>query len=716
MSTSPWAGPVAWILALAAGLLVLQPPSIPESPQPGDFSTERALQDLAWIAAQPHPTGSAENRAVRDALVLHLEALSLKPAVIEDAVLLPWGNERLRGARVANILTRIPGTDRTGTVLLAAHYDSVPTGAGAGDDAAAVAAMLEVARLLVAEPVRNDVLLLLSDAEELGLLGAQAFVRDSALVNEIDVVVNYEGRGGGGPSLLFETSDDNAWLIDEFATAPHPAGNSMAYEVYRRLPNDTDFSVFRRAGMEGLNFGFIDRFPHYHAAIDTPELLDSRSLQHHGEGMLSLARALGERDFGAEKGSGNAVFFNIPGMMVRYPGGLALPLALLASLVAVVRMRRSAVAGAVSALVSVMLAGGVGLGLALLLQRFHPGMSQLTLPTLYDDLPWRVAIAAISLLTVAGFRSATLRWSDLEGMWAGSRLLWALLAIGCAVEAPGASYLFTWPLLAAAVVPLRWAGVAGAVAVFFCVPTADQLLIALGLHGAPVSGVLYGLVGLLLVVERPRSLAASSAAVFIFSAVLGVLPSTPDEETPTHESLVFLQEPDGAWWLAKSESDWNRALLDGATTQLHQGDRSVHLLGDLLQAPAERQGIAPPIFRIRSDITTAERRWVRGTVLGKRGGCSLTIRIEDTARLTSLTLDGQPISLVGGPLTLHYFAPLRTGVPMGLEIEGAAPLTVHISEETFTLPDTVVRSTGSIPVPWGFGTTDATIVTAKLSL
>ncbi|MDG1479225.1 MAG: M20/M25/M40 family metallo-hydrolase [Myxococcota bacterium] len=715
MSTTQWAGPVAWAAALWAGFVVFQPPTIPETPSPGSFSADNARPILARVAAAPHPTGSAENAAVRDFLVEALREHALEPEVVSESVIVPWGSQRARGARVENIIARVPGRDSTGTVLLAAHYDSVPTGPGAGDDAVAVAAMVEVARLLAEQPVRNDILLLLTDAEELGLLGARAFVQDEDLLSEIAVVANFEARGGGGPSLLFETSDDNAWLIDAFSTAPNPAGNSMAYEVYRRMPNDTDFSVFRRAGLDGLNFGFIDRFPQYHAAIDTLEQLDERSLQHHGEGMLTLARALGDHDFTQEKQMGNAVFFSLPGVMIRYSSGLALPLALLGGLLAVGRLRKSAAAGAVFSLISVGLAGAVGLGIVAALQAYHPGMAGIRHPTMYDDIPWRIAIAAASLLGAVGFRAATMRWSDVEGMWAGGRLIWAVLAVACAVEAPGASYLLTWPLIAASAVPKRWAGPAGAVAVYFCAPTADQLFIALGLHGAPVAGAIVGLMGLLLVSERPRFLAAGAGAVFLMSAVLGSMPSAPSVEEPTHESLAYLQQDGEAVWLASEVAPWSAEYLSSAREMPGRDRRNIMLRGGFFEADAESLSLTRPILRTRSTIAAADRHWVRGTIYGKRDGCALTVRIDDTSRVVSFKIDGVVVETANG-LTLSYFASLRKGVELDIEILGTEPLSVFVSEQTFSLPESVQRSETSIPVPWGFGVTDSSIVTTEMKL
>ena len=103
---------------------------------------------------------------------------------------------------VTNIVgARIPGTDSSSAIALNAHYDSGPAGPGASDCGSCVAAVLESARAVRAGgPLQNDVLLIFSDAEENGDLGAAAFAEQSPLMRDIDVVLNWETAGGHGAS------------------------------------------------------------------------------------------------------------------------------------------------------------------------------------------------------------------------------------------------------------------------------------------------------------------------------------------------------------------------------------------------------------------------------------------------------------------------------------------------------------------------------------
>ena len=74
---------------------------------------------------------------------------------------------------------------------------------------------------------------------------------------------------------MFETNDQNGWVVEALADfAPVPFGYSLAFEVYQRMPNDTDFSPFRDAGVQGMNFAGIDNAHVYHQENDTPDNLD----------------------------------------------------------------------------------------------------------------------------------------------------------------------------------------------------------------------------------------------------------------------------------------------------------------------------------------------------------------------------------------------------------------------------------------------------------
>ncbi|MFP3939256.1 MAG: M20/M25/M40 family metallo-hydrolase [Thermoanaerobaculia bacterium] len=281
----------AW-LAVA---LVDAPEPVPATAPEAVFSAERALPHVEALAGGPRPIGTEAHARARRSIQERLRTLGLEPIVQVATGRSRWG--RAFGT-VRNVLVRLPGTESAGegpAVLLMAHYDSVPQSPGASDDAVGVAVLLETLRALRAgPPLRHDVIALFSDGEEAGLLGAEAFVHDHPWAEDVALVLNFEARGTRGPALMFETGGGNRWVVERFAGAPHPVAASYSYEVYRRLPNDTDFSIFRGRGVPGLNFAHIHGPVGYHTARDTVERLDPASLQHHGANALALARAFGD--------------------------------------------------------------------------------------------------------------------------------------------------------------------------------------------------------------------------------------------------------------------------------------------------------------------------------------------------------------------------------------------------------------------------------------
>ena len=198
-----------------------------------------------------------------------------------------------QSARIENLLAIIPGRDpRLKGVLFTAHYDSAPHSRGAADDGAGVATLLEATRALRAGPqLKRNVYLLFADAEEVGLLGALAFVKEHPLARDIGFVVNFEARGTGGPELMYHPSPHNGALLRAFARcARYPHANSLISRLSRVLPNDADTSIYERSGYPVLGFAFAEGLENYHGYSDSFDNLDIHSLAHAGTLTLDLAR------------------------------------------------------------------------------------------------------------------------------------------------------------------------------------------------------------------------------------------------------------------------------------------------------------------------------------------------------------------------------------------------------------------------------------------
>ncbi|MCI4067109.1 M28 family peptidase, partial [Micromonospora sp. R77] len=475
------------------------------------------------IAARPHVAGSPANDQVREHLVGVLRGLGLETEV-QDTVAPEAG--QLSGAaggatvaRVRNVVARVPGTAPTGRVFLVAHYDSVQSGPGGNDDAAGTSTILEVARALTAGPrPRNDIVLVLTDAEEACLCGAAAFAQSHPLAADGGVVLNLEARGSTGPVIMFETSRDNAKLVDVFGrAAPHPVGTSFAVEIYRALPNDTDFTAFLDKDFVGLNSAYIDGGAVYHTPLDTPAAMDRRSLQMHGDNALGLAREFGRTDLKALRSDHDATYFPVPGGLVRYPGWLTLPLALLAVAAVgvlgwLLRRRDRATAGRLAAGVGLALVPVVAapLGAWLLwtaITTARPGYAELLDP--YRPTWYRLAVVALAATILFTWYALTRRRFGPAALAFGGLVWLALFGVLLAVLVPGGAYLTTLPALAGALAglaalttrldgpwPVLAVTLAGAVAVLILLPTVVLLFPALGMAMGGVAALFAVLLGL----------------------------------------------------------------------------------------------------------------------------------------------------------------------------------------------------------------------------
>jgi hypothetical protein len=400
------------------------------------------MQHLKVIAQGPHPVGSVEHAAVANYLHSQLRELGVS-AEVQDTT----------GA--TNILARLQGRTQGKAVLLVGHYDTVPMSPGASDDGSAIAAMLETLRALEAgAPLKNDVIFLFSDGEEVGSAGAKAFVYRHPWAKEVAVVLNFEARGTSGPAILFETSNENGWLIAQFATAAvHPVANSLSYEIYRMLPHDTDLTIFKEAGYAGLNFAFINDSQHYHTAFDNLANIDQNSLQHQGSYALALTRHLGNSNLENVRAP-DYIYFDLIGItLIRYSEKWVKPLAALILILFVGTMSIGARKGVLTgrgalvgfgAVLAIMI--GTVLSITLLWWVINALRSQPTAAGSSADFD--IAIYAVAATAVASVLYVVFcRQISVSNLMAGGLIWWLLGMILTSVYLQGGSYLFSWPLL-----------------------------------------------------------------------------------------------------------------------------------------------------------------------------------------------------------------------------------------------------------------------------
>jgi hypothetical protein len=463
----------ALFLTVVFGLTLAWAASRPPSPRSADapatvFSAERAMADVRVIAREPHPVGSPENARVRDHLLGRLRGMGLEAEVRPGKI--AAGDDAT--VRVENVLGRLRGTNAAApALLLMAHYDSVPRSPGAADDAAGVAAILETVRAFRAAGARpaRDVVVLLTDGEEAGLLGARAFFAGDAEYPQpgvpqrpadpeaarIGTVLNFEARGAAGRTYLFETGPNNAGLIEAFGRAvASPSASSLARFVYDRMPNGTDFTIPKRLGIPGLNFAFIADEAAYHTPLATPARLDQGSLQHMGDQALAMLTDLASRP-APPLATSDAVYADLFGLiLVAYPawgGWIVLAAAAVLLLVAGWRARgaerpvRGMASGALRLLLGTLLAGLLLHFARRLLSTAEEGLYRAELLAHPGLLMMGVGvIIGVSILAVwSGRRSPAVEL--------GALALGLAMAIMLQALAPETAFIVAWPVLLGAI-------------------------------------------------------------------------------------------------------------------------------------------------------------------------------------------------------------------------------------------------------------------------
>ena len=461
------------LLAMATGLLVFRMPDVkPATTSLREFSAARAVKHVEAIAQYPHPIGSSEIEQVRDYIVSELVGMGISPEVQETTVPDYFGTNNNEPVDIRNIFAVLPGANPTGSVLMAAHYDTVPLSPGANDDSSGVATLLETARSLTAtSPLRNDVIVLFTDAEEPGQFryGARFFVANYESTDDVRLVLNFEALGHTGPSIMFETAPGNSWLIEGLTQgAPDPVAFSFMSDLYRLVAKGgTDFAAFEEAGINGLNFAYSFERTVYHTSLDNIESLDQRSLQHHGDYAFSLVRHFGDLDLSQISSSteGDSIYHSIPGSItVRYPASWGIPLVLITGALLVwlivVALRKGFITTRNILLVSTVLTAeliAVTIVLTLAwwgIDEIHLAFGKVIEPT-YKAHVLFVAFLVLAVAMMIALRAMLHKRLDSLSMALGAVLFWWMLALAAGFCLPGFNIILVWPPLFS-LLPLGW--------------------------------------------------------------------------------------------------------------------------------------------------------------------------------------------------------------------------------------------------------------------
>ncbi len=716
------------LLTVALTLWLERPhPVVPQSAPMTEYSGERAMALLNRFLAEnsPHAVGSEQNREIKYRIQAWLDAQG-----IEHEEQQGWGctAKWQSCAYVENIIATIPGELEGPYVAMMAHYDSVPNAVGAGDDMAGVVAVLETAR--AAQEVgnfRHPIMLIITDGEETGLHGAAAFFDRHPLAASIGVLLNVEGSGTRGASMVLRTSMANAWYMNLFAAnASQPMGSSLANEVFKRMPNDTDFSVSMAADIPGIDFSFAGERNHYHTPNDNPENLDPRTVQHHGDNLFPLVLELANANLSAQH-EGDVAYLNSSGIWLQWPVEwnpviflLAGVLLFLASLQARVGIIKRTVAATVIPL-SLLLAGGLLVQLCMALLSAIDG-ANVAWPA--HQWPRRLVMVFSMLLPALLVGRWLAQRMSLEtllvGGWSG---LW-LLTLPLLLIMPDAAAVFLPQLLLASTMLALASRVSG--------PSAMQAGLRLGTVAAAALFLIpallmeqtqgYGLVvtiwpwiGFFTICSLgfyrgPALLPAVvvSAASLLVGLVAAIALPIYSEYRPQHVNILYLEDTDAstAIFHLETEGDAPATMLDASNfspepTQVVPWSEAPVPYA----APVTTARLPAPTLDVENSHKLAIGREVTLRLSSRRNAWRIRLYLPESAELRGATVDGAPMPLPGGKsgesqqyTGLLFYGTQNRDALVTLTLGSSDPVTGFLADTSSRMPEVARKLVSARPV------------------
>src|SRR5829696_511570 len=680
---------MAALLVIAIASVLGMAPTAPARPDASAevFSATRAMTHISAISDEPRPVGSAHHGESKAYLLDQLASLGWQADGQESVGMFDFGGDGSQNiGAVANVIATKPGTAPTGTVMLTAHYDTVVGSPGAADDGIGVGVLLETARALsTTDAPRNSVMILLTDAEEVGLLGAEAFVRERAEALGTTVVLNHEARGAGGAPLTFRMSSPNSELIEILAGAPGAFADSSSEASFEALPNDSDFTPFEQAGLYGYDTGIMADGAYYHSPLDDPAHLSAASLQQMGETTLALTRELAGMDLAAIGRGEEEIVTSLPWGLLWYPQSVEIPLAigalvLTTVLVWVLRRRgtltlpRVAVS-AVASVVVLVVAGAASYAVWRLALLIDPAQVSAVVGEPYRSVLYRFAMLLAGLAAVLSLFPLVRRRLGAVGLTVGMVFVLALAGVLLAFTLPGVSGSVVQPTLvvaagAAIAVLLPERRAAARAGVYLLALAVAAIMLGpgvwigfdIGLNAGPLSAVLLAMFATLalplieaawplpddMVPRRRTRIAAVPALVVVSTVALlatGVVANREGATDVRQEAVAYSVDADTkrAQWASSAvpAGEWSRSMLSEPALPLE--DAFPWLPGSALwHGPAPTAELSAPAVTVLRDVTRDGARELTLRLSSRRDASTLGLWVDaGSATVRSATVAGR---------------------------------------------------------------------------
>ena len=730
------------------------------------FSTERALISLKEITKAPHYIGTKEHARVRNYLIGQLEELGLETQVQEGFVI----NQKWKSLdKPKNIIAKIKGSENGKSLLLLSHYDSALTPSfGASDAGSGVVTILETLRAYKAsgKKPKNDIIVLFTDAEEVGLDGARLFVNNHPWAKNVGIALNFEARGSGGPSnMIVETNGGNKNLIKAFmeADVKFPVASSLMYSIYKMLPNDTDSTVLREgADIDGFFFAFIDDHYDYHTANDTYDNLDVNTLQHQGEYLLPLVHYFGDSDLNQLKSLDDHVYINLPFFkMVSYPFTWVFPMLLVAIIIFIVliiyglRKRvltgNGVVRGFIPFTLAMIFCGILGFYGWKLILLMYPQYQEIQQGFTYNGHTYISFFVLLSLGVLFGIYYKFSKKINVANLLIAPLIFWILINIGVAIYLKGAAFfiipvflglLSLWILIRKDRPNLILLTIIGSIAIFIFAPLVQFFPVGLGLKMLVGSCLFTALLfGILLPVIGFYKLKKVLAMLFVIVASLFFIKAhlssnfSPNRQKPN--SLVYYHDADNNknYWATYDQEldDWTKEYLgdspEPASSYISYASGSKYAKGYKFANVAPNKNI--PIFKtvLHKDTVINQYKEVSFTIFPQRAVNQISLYTADEANFKSLSFNGQFFPLnnnltnaaqkIKSKELVRYYVSDKDSLVVSYQVSKNQNVSFTVLEYSYDLlnhPEFTINKRADYMMPKPFIVTDAIIIKKELNM
>ena len=713
------------------------------------FSTDRALEHVKELSKEPHAVGFPGHERVKSYIISELKKMGLETTTQEGYTAGDWGNL----SKATNILARIKGTSNRKALLLLSHYDSSPHSSyGASDAGSGVATILEGVRAFLSanKTPKNDIIILITDAEELGLNGADLFVKNHPWAKDVGLALNFEARGSGGPSyMLIETNRGNGTFTK--ASPKYPVANSLAYSIYKMLPNDTDLTVFREDGdIEGFNFAFIDDHYDYHTALDTYERLDRNTLAHQGSYLMPLLRYFSDADLNNLKSLNDYVYFNMPFFkLVSYPFEWIWPMFGIAVLAFVLLLftgfkkgklnTKDIFKGFVPILITLIVNGVAGYFCWNIITWWYPGFKDILHGFTYNGHTYIIVYVMFSLF-VCFYTYNKFRKTNTPNLLVAPIFIWLLICGLVAAYLKGAAFFIVplFGLLAAFLVTINQEKPNPFLMVFLALPAVliyspfiNMFPVGLGLKMMVAATVFTTLLFFLVLpffgqLKTKGRLAYLFLFLFFAFGITSHIQSDFNEERPKPSSLLYIfnADTDSTHWATYDNVliDWNDQFLGDEKRKPETETISSKYRTNLnYVADAPKKDIPLPYIDTVLDTIIGDNRMIELCITPKRDVNRLEVFTNpidmksakvNQIELSSYFLQNRRSKLVTHYITNNDFTELQLEFPKDSVLE----LTLYeASNNLLTHPDFSIpeRPKNSIPMPFVLNDAILTIKTLR---